>query len=86
MAQPTEVQFEHERDQAYRRVLASDALRPYADTLVSSLLRDEEGWEWLATAPETEVLKWAVEHQGIDADAEMDIVADLGPEKDEDWQ
>ena len=39
-------------------------LEPYAYTLLYSL-NSPEYWEWLATAPEQEIIEWAKEYEQL---------------------
>lgn len=84
MTQITNYQTNKEQQRAYARVQASVALKPYTAILFSDVLQDEPDWQWVATAPETEVLRWAEELR--DSLRESVGHDDIASERDEDWQ
>ena len=84
MTQLTNYQDNQERQRAYTRVQASEALRPYASILFGDLLVDEQDWQWVATAPEDEIIRWAEERRASPVDP--DEREESTSERDEDWQ
>jgi hypothetical protein len=84
MTQLTDYEDNRERQRAYARCQASSALRPYTSILFGDLLEDEPDWQWVATAPESEIIRWAEERR--DMEKEPDGHEEVTSERDEDWQ
>jgi hypothetical protein len=71
MAEPTTVQDNRERLRAEERIYASSVLRPYADIILDAARGNEADEQWIATASEAEILRWAEDLR----DGERDIIA-----------
>jgi hypothetical protein len=71
MSEPTTVQDARERQRAELRVRTSPALRPYADVILDAARGNEADEQWVATAPEAEIVAWAEDLR----DGERDTVA-----------
>jgi hypothetical protein len=84
MAQLTNEQDNRERQRAEGRVRTSDALRPYAEIILAAARGNEADWQWVATASEPEILRWAEELR----DSERDDIAreETPPETGHAWQ
>jgi hypothetical protein len=84
MSEPTTVQDDRERLRADLRVRASPALRPYADIILEAARGNEADEQWVATAPESEIVAWAEDLR----DSERDVVAreETPPETGRAWE
>jgi len=69
MAEPTASQDIRERCRSEERVLASPALRPYADIILEASCGSEAEEQWVATATEAEILAWAEDLRDIEREA-----------------
>ena len=84
MTQLTNEQDNRERLRAEERVQASPTLRPYADIILAAARGNEADWQWVATAPESQIIRWAEEIR----DSQRDAIAreETPPETGRAWQ
>ena len=84
MSELTNAEDSRERLRAEERVQCSAALRPYADILLEAARGNEADWQWVATAPEAEILQWAEDLR----DSERDAIAreEIPPETGHAWE
>jgi hypothetical protein len=84
MAELTNEQDNRERQRASERLASSETLSRYADILLTGEPQDEEYWQWLATAPESELVKFAEDCR--DSRRDRILVEEIAPDREEDWQ
>ena len=54
-------------DRAKTRVEDSAVLRPHADSILADWPEGDEHWQWVCTAPESEIVDWVeAGHAGTD--------------------
>ncbi len=87
MAELISAQGNRARAQAVNRVRSSAGLARYADTLITDDPVGEGFWQWVANAPERELIRWA-EDQRVDRLEDSDVAAavDVVSDREEDWQ
>ncbi|BDI34284.1 hypothetical protein CCAX7_63350 [Capsulimonas corticalis] len=71
MSELTNAQDNQVRLRAEDRVRSSPDLRSYAEIILNAARGDESDWEWIATASEGEILRWAEDLR----DSERDEIA-----------
>jgi hypothetical protein len=73
----------HARQTAMERIESSDLLKPYADIIMDDWPSDDTDWQWVATAPEMEIIQWADDIR----DSKRGVIAIDDPisELEEDW-
>jgi hypothetical protein len=84
MAELLNEQDNRERQRASDRLRESPILREYADILLTGEPQDEEYWQWLATAPDAEVIQWAEDAR--DHRRDRILTDEVAPDREEDWQ
>ena len=87
MLVPADDQERIAKGRAEERALKSRTLEPYAGLIFSGELPGEPDWHWVATAPESEILRWAENQEDALRDEDVDeSISEGRHQKEEDWQ